>query len=226
MTVGSIVLAVLAVLILIGAGQRVLDKMRMSDRAALCVIAAMFVGGLLPDIDLGAVRVNIGGALIPLGVCVWLLIKAERAERLRAVLGAVLTSAVVYLLGRVLPDEPEMILLDPVYVCGIAGGLVGYLFGRSRRGAFICGVVGVLLADVVNAVVVWASGIDQPLVLGGAGIFDTAVISGIIAVLLAELIGELLERASRAAGSTPNEKRVETPATQREENRPHDEGKI
>lgn len=218
MTVGSIILAVAAVLVLIGVGQRVLDKMRLSDRAALIIIAAMFIGGLLPDIDFGLVRLNIGGALIPLGVCVWLIITADTgAERLRGVLGALLTSGVVYFLGRVLPNEPEVILLDPVFVCGIAGGIVGYLFGRSRRGAFICGVVGVLLADVINAVTVWASGIGQTLVLGGAGVFDTAVISGIIAVLLAELIGEVLERAARAGGATPNTQRVQTPATQREE---------
>ena len=37
--------------ILLGAGQRVLDKMHLSDRAALMIIAAMFIGGLLPDID-------------------------------------------------------------------------------------------------------------------------------------------------------------------------------
>ena len=85
MTIGSILLAVSAVLVLLGVGQRVLDKMRLSDRAALILIAAMFVGGLIPDIRLGLVRINIGGALIPLVVCVYLLVSAdEAAERVRA----------------------------------------------------------------------------------------------------------------------------------------------
>ena len=35
MTIGSILLAASAVLVLLGVGQRVLDKMRLSDRAAL-----------------------------------------------------------------------------------------------------------------------------------------------------------------------------------------------
>ena len=52
MTIGSILLAASAVLVLLGVGQRVLDKMRLSDRAALILIAAMFVGGLIPDIRL------------------------------------------------------------------------------------------------------------------------------------------------------------------------------
>ena len=212
MTFGSFLLSALAVLVLLGAGQRVLDKMRLSDRGALLLIALMFVGGLIPDIDLGAVRLNIGGALIPLGICVYLLVTADTgAERARGLIGAVLTSAAIYLLGRVMPAEPEKIALDPIYVCGIAGGILGWLLGRSRRGAFISGVLGVLLADTVNAVTLWASGVGQELVLGGAGIFDTTVISGILAVLLCELMGELMERVARSRGIGPDRARVKIP---------------
>ncbi|MBQ9197904.1 MAG: DUF1614 domain-containing protein [Clostridia bacterium] len=212
MTIGAFVLSALAVLVLLGVGQRVLDKMHLTDRAALLLIALMFVGGLLPDIDLGLVRVNIGGALIPLGVCIYLLATAdENAERVRGIVGAVLTSAAVYLLDRLMPSEPETIVLDPIYMCGIAGGAIGWLLGRSRRGAFICGVMGVLLADTVNAVALWSGGIRQKLILGGAGLFDTAVISGILAVLLSELAGEAVERFARARGARPDNDRVKMP---------------
>ena len=54
-----------------------------------------------------------------------------------------------------------------------------------------------LIADVTNAGMVWAAGVDQRLVLGGAGAADAVVISGLTAVLLAELIGEVTERAVR-----------------------------
>ena len=216
MTFGSFVLSALAVLVLLGVGQRVLDRMHLRDRTALLLIAAMFIGGLIPDIDLGVARVNIGGALIPLGVCVYLLVTAdELAERLRGLVGAILTAGVVYLLDRALPASPEAIGLDPIYACGIAGGIMGYLFGRSRRGAFICGVLGVLLADCATALVLRAQGIAQKLVLGGAGIFDTVVISGLLAVLLCELIGEALERVARAQGAPRDYARVRKPEGRR-----------
>ena len=93
---------------------------------------------------------------------------------------------------------------------------MGYVLGRSRRRAFISRVMGVLLADLITAIVVWAGGVSQPLTLGGAGIFDTAVISGIIAVLLAEIIGETLERAARANGVAPNPARVHMPRKERD----------
>ena len=211
MTVGSILLSAASVLLLLGIGQRMLDKMHLSDRAALVIIASMFVGGLLPDIDFGLVRLNIGGAVIPLAVCVYLFVRAQGNEKVHALLGAVVTSGVIYLLGRVMPDEPERIWIDPVYICGLAGGLVGYIFGRSRRGAFISGVMGVLLSDMINAIVVWSAGTAQTLRLGGAGIFDTAVISGLSAVLLAELIGESLERVARARGVEADRDRVHQP---------------
>ncbi len=211
MTVGSILLSGAAVLLLLGVGQRVLDKMHLSDKAALLIIACMFVGGLLPDIDFGLVRLNVGGAVIPLAVCAYLFMRAENDEKVRALLGTVVTSGVIYLLGRIMPDEPEHIVIDPVYICGLVGGLVGYIFGRSRRGAFISGVAGVLLADIINAIVVWSSGTMQTLRLGGAGIFDTAVISGLSAVLLCELIGESLERVARARGAAADRERVHKP---------------
>lgn len=199
MSVGMIILTVVAVLIFFGVLQRVLDRMYLTDRAALCLIAAMFIGTLLPNLNLGKVSVSIGGAAIPLGVCVYLLIRAGSAkEVVRALAGAVLTGAAVFGLSMLLPDEPEEMFMDPNLLYGLAGGLIAWLLGRSRRGAFICGVMGVILADVVTALINWSRGVDQQLVLGGAGIADTVVISGILAVLLAELVGEIVEKFARS----------------------------
>ena len=199
MSIGTIVLTVVAVLIFFGALERVLDRMRLTDRAALLLIAAMFVGTLLPNIQLGRVSLGIGGAVIPLGVCVYLLIRASESKEVwRSLIGAVLTGAAVFGLSMLLPDEPEEMFMDPNLLYGLAGGAIAWLLGRSRRGAFICGVTGVILADVATAILNWSRGVDQQLVLGGAGIADTVVISGVLAVLLAELVGEIAERVARS----------------------------
>lgn len=198
MAVGLILLSAVSVLVLLGVAQRVLDRMQLSDRAALVIAGAIFLGGLLPDIRLGNAAVNLGGALVPLGVCVWLLIKTDtNKERYRALAGGALTGLAVYLLGRLLPAEPENMVIDPHYLYGVAGGVIAYLLGRSRRAAFICGVLGVLLADIAVAVINWANGVNAMLVLGGAGAMDTVVISGLLAVLIAEAVGEIRERMSR-----------------------------
>lgn len=206
MSIGMVLLTVLALLILFGVGQRVLDRMYLTDRQALLMVAAIFVGGWLPDLQFGRVTLNIGGALIPLGICIYLLVRAgTNTERIRALVAAVLTGAAVYLLGRIMPADPIQTYIDPNYVYGLAAGVVAYLLGRSRRAAFFAGVVGVLLADIAVGAVNWANGIDQTLHLGSAGALDAVIISGLLAVLLAEFVGEALERLTSGAAKEPME---------------------
>ena len=199
MSIGLILLAVVAILVLFGAAQRVLDRLRLTDRQALLFTGLIFVGGAIGDIPLGGrVSINLGGALIPLILCVYLLAKAETSwEVWRALIAVVLTGATVFLLGRYFPNEPEVMPFDVNYLYAVAGGVFAYLFGRSRRGAFIAGVLGVMLADITQSVILWSQGINQRLVLGGGGAMDIIVISGLLAVLLCELVGELIERMTR-----------------------------
>ena len=214
MSVGLTLLVIVTILVLLGVCRGVLDKMGLNDRQALIITGALFVGGLIPDIPLGGeVYVNIGGALIPLAVCVYLIVRAGTAkERVRALIGALVTGLAVYWLGRFMPDEPEAIAFDPNYIYGLVGGLTAYLLGRSRRGAFVAGVLGVMGADIYQAVELRARGVNQALHLGGAGAVDVIVIAGLTGVILAEVVGEIIERVTRGAT--------------RDENREFKDGKI
>lgn len=198
MSGGMLLLTAAAVMVYAGLLQRVLDRMHLTDRAALLLIGLMLLGTFLPDIVIGPVAVNIGGALIPLAVCVWLLMKADTAlERWRTLLGCVVTGAAVYGLTLLLPAEAEALPVDPTLLCALVGGVVAWALGRSRRGAFVCGTVGVILADTVTAIVNWSRGIAQTLVLGGGGLADAVVLGGMLSVLLCETVGELVERLVR-----------------------------
>ena len=135
MSIGLILLVVTSLLILFGVAQRVLDRLRLTDRGALFFAALLFIGGLLPDIPVTPLlSVNVGGALVPLGLCVYLLVKAGSGrERARALAAAALTGAVIYFMGRLLPEEPEQAFMNYNVLYGLAGGAVAWLFGRSRR---------------------------------------------------------------------------------------------
>ena len=199
MSTGLILLVIVGILVGFGVAQRVLDRLRLTDRQALFFVLALLVGGLLPDIPLGDhLSVNAGGALVPIGISVYLLIRADSTkEVVRALVASALTGAAIYFLGKLLPDEPEAAFMDFNYLYGLVAGIVAYLFGRSRRGAFVAGVLGAVIADVWSAAEIWMQGVQQPLQLGGAGAMDVIVISGIVAVLLAEFLGEVIERIQR-----------------------------
>lgn len=201
MTVGRILLILVSVLVAAGACQRVLDRLRLTDRQALFFVALIFIGGLLPDIPLGkSVRVNAGGALVPLLLAAYVWIRAGSArEKLRSLAATLVTAAAVFAIGRFFPEEPEAMPFDVNYLYGIAAGLIAYAFGRSRRGAFVAGVWGMILADVLQAALLRRAGIGQTLYLGSGGMMDAVVISGVLAVLAAELTGEFLERVTRGA---------------------------
>lgn len=213
MSIGMVLLTIAAIFVFFGVAQRVLDRMYLTDRMALILIAMMFFGTLLPNLKLGLFEISIGGGLIPLGICVYLLVRAgTNKERLRALVGAVITGAVVYAVSAlILPDEPEQLPFDPMYLNGVVAGFVAYAFGRSRRGAFICGVLGVMLADVTVAVLNRMNGVEQALVIGGAGAFDAMVIAGLLAVVLAEAIGETIERITRGK-KAPTHSSIKNPA--------------
>ncbi len=198
MSLGTLLLMIAAVLIFCGLLQRVLDRLHLTDRQALLIIGAMLVGTFLPPVRLGVISVNIGGAVIPAGVCVYLFFCADESpERWRMAWGSLLTGAAVYALSALLPSEAEALLADPLWLYGLCGGLIAWLLGRSRRAAFVCGVLGVLLADIAAGVVTWLQGYQAQLFLGGAGIADATVISGMIAVGACELLGETIERLVR-----------------------------
>lgn len=198
MSAGTMLLTIAAILVFSGLLQRVLDRMYLTDRQALLVIGAMLLGTLFPNIPIGPLQINIGGAVIPLGVCIYVFIKADNHyERFHALFGTLVTAIGVYVLSAILPSEAEGMLVDPLWLYGLCGGFIAWVFGRSRRNAFICGIAGVILADLVTGALSWLQGYQVQIVLGGGGIADAAVISGVLGVLLCELIGETIERFSR-----------------------------
>lgn len=200
---GMILLIVVTILIYFGLAHRVLDRLRINDRTALLVVVLLIIGSFI-NIPLTqgppAVSVNLGGALVPLGLSVYLLLKAGTSkEWIRALIATAFTIAAITLTNRYLfaADDPwqgGFDFIDPLYVYPIIAALVAYIAGRSRRSAFVAATLGMLSLDVINYIQLANDGIPSRVAIGGAGAFDAIIIAGIGAVLLAEIIGEGRER--------------------------------
>lgn len=206
--VGMILLLVVGVLVYFGLAQRLLDRMRLTDKQALLFIAAIIVGSFI-DIPLMRapveLSVNVGGALIPAALAIWLIATAdEPGERVRAIVASVLVAVAVMLGSLYLPYEPENMFLDPKLIYGIAAGLIAYIAGRSRRSAFIGGILGIILSDIYHFYTVYRSGVPGTTDIGGAGAFDVVMIAGLVGVMVAELVGETREKIQGGPVLGPN----------------------
>ena len=197
MPLGMIALLVVGVFVYFGIAQRLLDRMRLTDKQAILFILAMVVGSFIdiPLIGDKTLTINVGGAVLPSLLSIWLIVKADQtAERVRAIAAMIMVAFIVFLGSRYLPYEPDTMFLDPKLIYGISAGVVAYIFGRSRRSAFIGGVLGIVLSDVIHLVNLLQKGIRGTTAIGGAGAFDVVVIAGLVAIMMAELVGETREK--------------------------------
>lgn len=132
------------------------------------------------------VAVNLGGALIPSGVSIYLLATHE-SILLDAAVGVVVTSILVHLIARRVPGVGIVTpaLLPPLFAATVALVLVP---GSPAIVAYVSGTFGTLIgADLTNLRNADHSGAKMESI-GGAGTFDGVFLTGIVAVILAALI--------------------------------------
>jgi uncharacterized membrane protein len=128
------------------------------------------------------IAVNVGGAIIPTLMSLYLLI-----HRGLWVSGAIATAAVALILHWLARPEPGVGIAVPVFLPAVATAVVAMVLSRENAAplAYIAGSMGTLIgADLTNLDKV--SGLGAPVAsIGGAGTFDGIFLTGILAVLLA-----------------------------------------
>ncbi|NLK09173.1 MAG: DUF1614 domain-containing protein [Firmicutes bacterium] len=199
MQIGLVLLIGIAIVIYLGIAQRVLDRMNLTDTQAFIFLGLMILGSFI-DIPISRrpvmISLNVGGALIPLALVVWLIARAGTSkEKWRGLIAGIATGVVIWGFAQLMGiREPAEQWLDPIWSYSLIAGIIGYLAGRSRRSAFIAGVLGIVVSDLIHMSIALAKGMATTVAIGGAGVLDAVILAGIIAVTLAELVGESRER--------------------------------
>ena len=126
--------------------------------------------------------VNVGGALIPVGICLYLLYKMDFTLGLLLTLGAV-----TLVMNRIARPVKGLGIAVPGLVPPILAALGAYLFCPPELrapSAYIASTMGTLIgADLLKLKEI--SQLGAPVAsIGGAGTFDAVFLGGIIAVLL------------------------------------------
>jgi uncharacterized membrane protein len=205
---------VLVVLIQLGALQYAYTRLGISARAALLLLLVSLLGSYLnlpvaelPDqqvlsgqvVDYFGMRyvipvvvdwpgtiiaVNVGGAVIPTMMSLYLLAR----NRLwgRGLLATVAVAAVCHWLAR---PVPGLGIALPVFVPALVTGTAALMLSRQYAAplAYIGGSLGTLIgADLLNLGNI--DGLSAPVAsIGGAGTFDGIFVTGILAVLIASI---------------------------------------
>ncbi len=126
--------------------------------------------------------VNVGGAVIPTCLSLYLLTHAQNPIRMLVALAVV--TFVVYRMARPIPGVG---IATPMFIPPIAAALAGLIFNHewASSTAYVAGTLGTLIgADILHLDKL--KELRAPVAsIGGAGTFDGIFLTGVLAVLLA-----------------------------------------
>jgi uncharacterized membrane protein len=132
------------------------------------------------------IAMNVGGAIIPTLMSLYLLIRNELW--LRGAIATAVVAAVCYWLSQ---PVRGLGIAEPVFVPAVTCGVVALILAREHAAplAYISGSLGTLIgADLLNLGAI--RGLGAPVAsIGGAGTFDGIFLIGIVAVLIAGISG-------------------------------------
>lgn len=134
------------------------------------------------------IAVNVGGAVIPGLLSLYLLVRNRLWIR-----GAIATAIVAAVCHALAQPVPGLGIALPVFVPPLSAAAVALLLSPRHAGAgplaYICGSLGALIgADLLNLGNI--RGLGAPVAsIGGAGTFDGIFLTGILAVLIASIFG-------------------------------------
>ena len=130
------------------------------------------------------IAVNVGGAIIPTVLSLYLIIK--NSLYVKGVIGIAAVAFICHLLAEPVPGVG---IAEPLMVPLIATTLVSLLLSWEYAAplAYVSGSLGTLIgADLLN--LDRMQGLGAPIAsIGGAGTFDGIFVTGIVAVILASL---------------------------------------
>jgi len=136
------------------------------------------------------VDVNVGGALLPAGMSIFLLTISSNSIVLYSLIGVLAVTIVTHLVARPVRGVG---IETPTFVPPLAAAIIALILSPAQPAvvAYVSGTLGALIgADLLNLGKIPDLGAPVSSI-GGAGTFDGVFVTGIIAVILASLVHAL-----------------------------------
>jgi uncharacterized membrane protein len=162
-----------------------LPEERVVSREVVEIMGVPFLAPVAVDWPGTILAINVGGAVIPIALSVYLLMR----YRLWGT-GLIAIAVVAFFVHRMATPVPGVGIAVPTFVPPLLAAAAALLLSRRYAGplAYIGGCIGVLVgADLLNLGALQSLGAPVASI-GGAGTFDGVFLTGVIAVLLASLV--------------------------------------
>lgn len=165
-----------------------LPERQVESEAVVSFFGMNYVVPVLRDWPKTVIAVNLGGAVVPVLLSLYLVVKHRLYDL--ALVGVAVVSIVCHWLAY---PVPRLGIAVPAFVPPLTSAVVALLLSRKRAGplAYVSGSLGTLIgADLLNLGKIQS--LDAPVAsIGGAGTFDGIFLSGLLAVLYASLATRL-----------------------------------
>ena len=162
-----------------------LPEERVVSREVVELFGVPFLAPVTVDWPGVILAINVGGAVVPIMLSLYLLLRYELWAQ-----GAIAVAIVAYVVHQVATPVPGVGISVPTFAPPLLAAFVALVLSRRYAApiAYIGGCLGVLIgADLLNLGVLRSLGAPVASI-GGAGTFDGVFLTGIIAVLLASLV--------------------------------------
>jgi uncharacterized membrane protein len=158
---------------------------RIVSREVVEIMGVPFLAPFAVDWPGTVLAVNVGGAVIPLLLSFYLLVRCELWT-----LGLIAVGIVAFFVHQMAVPIPGLGISVPTFAPPLLAAFVGLVLSRRHAAplAYIGGAVGVLVgADLLNLGLLRSLGAPVASI-GGAGTFDGVFLTGVIAVVIASLV--------------------------------------
>jgi len=158
-----------------------LVKIGISPAVATLIFFLSIIGSLINIPLLSGnqnIAINVGGAIIPLLLCIYLF---PKVPILKTIIAVVISALIMNKMAQPIPMVGVTI---PMFIPPLIAVLLGFIFSPRNPTpvAYIAGVLGVLIgADLMNLSQVTGAGMMS---IGGAGVYDGIFLVGIISALI------------------------------------------
>ena len=188
MTMGLILLAVMAIVLMFPFGRNAFRGLGLAQWAGFLVIIAFAIGIIVPNIRLSEMtRVSVGGFILPIIASIVLAVMLARNNALlRGIVAMLAVVALTTGLLLVMPTRTMGLRVLTSIVIGIIAGAVGFIIGRTRSASVFSVLSGVAVGNLIYSLIDYFFISGSTVILGSSVVYNAIFVSVLFALVVAE----------------------------------------